>query len=122
MQINYRDKSILEHMIKYCEEIESYILRFGDSKEQFKKDNAYRGACSLDILQIGELSAGLTDEFKSQTTEMPWRDIKSMRNVVDHGYGTLDIDTTWDTIKEDIPILKQFCVDKLNSVPEAANA
>ena len=71
MQISDRDKSVLEHMIKYCEEIESYVLRFGDSKESFEKDNAYRGACSLDILQIGELSASLTDEFKAQATEMP---------------------------------------------------
>lgn len=36
-----------------------------------------------------------------------------MRNVVAHGYGTLDADTTWDTIKEDIPALKAFCVEKL---------
>ena len=113
MQIGDRDRSILEHMIKYCVEIEEFINRFGDNIEMFETDKAYRGACALDILQIGELSANLTDEFKQQTTEMPWRDIKSMRNVVAHGYGTLDIDTTWETIKEDIPTLKAFCLKKL---------
>ena len=114
MQISDRDRSILEHIVKYCDEIEEYVVRFGDSKELFEADNAYRGACSLGILQIGELSANLTDEFKKQTSEMPWRDIKDMRNVVAHGYGTLDFDTTWNTIKEDIPVLKAFCLEKLS--------
>ena len=114
MQINERDRSILEHMIRYCDEIEEYVARFGDSKEAFDNDNAYRAACSLNILQIGELSSNLTDNFKRQTEEMPWRDIKTMRNVVAYGYGTLDADITWNTIKEDIPILKAFCLKKLN--------
>lgn len=61
MQINERDRSILEHMIRYCDEIEEYVARFGDSKEAFDNDNAYRAACSLNILQIGELSSNLTD-------------------------------------------------------------
>jgi len=48
MQISDRDRSILEHMVKYCEEIEGYVARFGDNRELFETDNAYRGACSLD--------------------------------------------------------------------------
>ena len=109
MQISERDRSVLEHIANYCDEIEEFVARFGDDCEIFSQDKAYKGACSLDILQIGELSGSLTDEFKKNTTEIPWRNIRSMRNVVAHGYGTLDVDTTWSTIKEDIPVLKEFC-------------
>ena len=113
MKISERDASILKRMLMYCEEIEEYVTRFGDDFIIFKTDNAYRGACSLNILQIGELSGNLTEEFKAQTAEMPWRDIKGMRNIVAHGYGRLDAETTWNTIKEDIPILKEFCIKKI---------
>ena len=69
----------------------------------------------MDILQIGELSVSLTPKFKEETKEIPWRDIKDMRNVVAHGYGSLDADTTWRTIKEDILELKKFCLEKLQA-------
>lgn len=100
-------------MLKYCEEIEEYVSRFGDSFDVFCEDKAYKGACSLDILQIGELSGNLTEQFKQEYREIPWREIKSMRNIVAHGYGSLDSDTTWKTIKEDIPFLKDFCLRML---------
>lgn len=40
---------------------------------------------------------------------MPWRQIRGMRNVVTHAYGSISIQTTWDTIKQDIPKLREFC-------------
>lgn len=115
MKLSERDRSVLLHMVKYCDEIEEFVERFGDDFDVFCIDKAYKGACSLDILQIGELSVSLTPEFKEETKEIPWRDIKDMRNVVAHGYGSLDADTTWRTIKEDIPELKKFCLEKLQA-------
>ena len=70
MQINERDKNVLEHIVNYCEEIESFVKRFGDDYSQFCKDKAYKNACSLDILQIGELEVHLSDEFKTKTEEV----------------------------------------------------
>ena len=52
MQINERDRSILEHMIRYCDEIEEYVARFGDSKEAFDNDNAYRAAEDVCFLHL----------------------------------------------------------------------
>ena len=45
------------------------------------------------ILQIGELVVFLSDELKMQYDEMPWHDIKSMRNIAAHQYHKFDIDT-----------------------------
>ena len=35
--------------------------------------------------------------------------IKAMRNVVVHAYGSISVQTTWETIEQDIPVLKAFC-------------
>jgi uncharacterized protein with HEPN domain len=32
-----------------------------------------------------------------------------MRNIVAHAYGSINIKDTWDTIKDDIPVLKKYC-------------
>ena len=51
----------------------------------------------------------LTDEFRAQHPAVPWWQIKAMRNIVAHSYGTVDPETTWEIITDDIPILKKYC-------------
>ena len=110
MKPRNRDRSILEHIISYCEQIDETIARFGNSSEAFAKDPIYRNAAALCILQIGELVGKLTEEFRSQHPSIPWRQIKAMRNIVAHNYGTVDPETTWEIITEDIPELKEYCL------------
>lgn len=113
MPVSERDCSILEHIVSYCLDIEDTVLRFGKSYEVFVKDKAYRNACAMCILQIGELGGHLSPEFRSTHRQMPWNEIKSMRNVMAHAYGSLSIEATWETIESDIPALKEFCLTVL---------
>ena len=104
-----RNISVLEHIVSYCQQIEQTVERFGNSTETFQNDPIYRNAAALCILQIGELVGKLTDEFRAQHPAVPWRQIKAMRNIVAHSYGTVDPETTWEIITDDIPALKKYC-------------
>ncbi len=104
-----RDISILEHIISYCDQIAETIRRFGDDYEVFATDYIYRNATALCILQIGELVGKLSDDFKVQHPTIPWRQIKAMRNIVAHSYGSVDPETTWEIIVDDIPALQKYC-------------
>lgn len=104
-----RNISVLEHIISYCEQIEQTVERFGNDAAIFQTDPIYRNAAALCILQIGELVGKLTDEFRAQHPSIPWRQIKAMRNIVAHSYGTVDPETTWEIITDDIPTLKKYC-------------
>ena len=90
MNEDQRDSSILRHIISYCDQIQEAILRFGDDRELFLKDSVYHNAVALCILQIGELVSNLSDDFRAAHTDIPWREIKLMRNIVAHRYGTVD--------------------------------
>ena len=35
---------------------------------------------------------------------------EDFRNIVAHNYGTVDSETTWEILTEDIPALKEYCV------------
>ena len=104
-----RDISILEHIISYCDDIDDAVKRFGDEYEVFCIDKEYRNSCALCILQIGELVGHLSESFKKRYSAMPWNQIKAMRNVVAHTYGSIRVETTWETIKGDIPELRAYC-------------
>lgn len=57
----------------------------------------------------GELAGKLTDEFRAEHPGAPWRQIRGMRNIVAHSYGTVDPEITWEILTEDIPKLKTYC-------------
>lgn len=112
-----RNISILEHIVNYCDQIEETILRFGNSYDVFSNDAIYRNAAAMCVLQIGELAGKLTDDFRAAHPGAPRRQIKGMRNIVAHSYGTVDPETTWEILTEDIPALKRYCA----AIREEAN-
>ena len=111
MKLNSRDKHILEHILEYCNQIVETMERFGVQYELYKDDFVYKNAIALCIIQIGELVGNLTDSFKVHDSAIPWRQIKTVRNIVVHHYGSVDPQVTWEIITTDIPKLKRFCIE-----------
>ena len=70
----------------------------------------YKNATALCVMQIGELTTHLSDDFKKTYTEIPWTQIKALRNVVAHHYGKIDDESLWETLKFDIPKLRDYCL------------
>lgn len=104
-----RDQVILKKIKSYCAEIKKTQLFFGESYLDFKDNSIYKNAVALCILQIGELTGSLSVETKEQFSEVPWRNIKGMRNIVAHKYGDISAITVWEAIMEDIPRLNVYC-------------
>ena len=57
------------------------------------------------IIQIAENSDKLTKKFKEDNTDIPWKNIKGMRNRIVHDYGEVDNTIVYQTINESIPEL-----------------
>lgn len=118
MNVQERDLRILEHILAYCGQIDMAVERFGHSFDLFDSDPVYRNSVALCIVQIGELAGHLSDEFKAANSQIPWRQIKLMRNIVAHRYGTVDNTITWEVVQKDIPDLKTFCSSLLTHSTE----
>jgi len=109
MNHSERDESILRHIVRYCDEITEAISRHGLTLEKVASDNVYKNALAMSILQIGELVNVLSESFRADNNDMPWREIKRMRDKAAHHYGAFDTNTLWETVTEDIPPLKAYC-------------
>ena len=104
------DINRIKHIKRYCEDISATIIRFGNSFDAFQQDTDFYNSISMSIMQIGELSVGLSSEFQDATrTQIPWGLIKGMRNRFAHSYATMDRSDIWETAAADIPNLLQFC-------------
>ena len=110
------DLQRLEHIRDYCDEIQKTIERYGNSFEIFDDDADYQRSVSFCILQIGELSGKLSEEYRLETTkQIQWGPIKAMRNLVDHNYGSMSREIIWETAITDIPVLCEFCEQQLQA-------
>ena len=108
------DLQRIAHIRDYCVEIQKTIVRYGDTFEAFDSDADYQRSVSFSILQIGELSGGLSQEFRQATaTRVQWGLMKGMRNLVAHNYGSMSREIIWETAVTDIPALKNFCDELL---------
>ena len=109
--MNRRDETLVGKMLAYCHEVETAHCFFNDDKALFcDKDQGfvYRNAISMPILQIGELAKNLSEEFRQTHTEIPWRAVTRMRDLLAHRYGTMDYEQMWNTAHESIAELKNF--------------
>ena len=106
-----RDISIIEKIIRYCRQIEDAHLRFDWSFEKFKNDSLYHNAVCMCLMQIGELSNHLSENFKSTHNNIPWNAIRGMRNIVAHEYGNIDFEIVWETASIEIKDLCNFCLN-----------
>lgn len=49
----------------------------------------------------------LTKEFRDSHQSIPWAVIEKMRHVLVHGYYTISPVKVWETVQEDLPVLKE---------------
>ncbi len=94
----------LDDMVQAAERALGYVQ--GLTYEQFAADQRTVDAVSYAIVVIGEAASALRDAGPSLAPEIPWADIRGMRNRVAHEYFGVDVKVLWQTAREDLPALR----------------
>ncbi|WP_407396705.1 DUF86 domain-containing protein [Anaerovibrio sp.] len=104
-----KDKHIMKHILNYCDQVADAVERI-ETLDNLLEDSFYQNALAMPIAQIGELARILSDEYKGKTPDIPWNEIRSMRNHLIHSYGEIDWEKVWYTATQDVPELKEKCL------------
>ena len=76
-----RDIKSLNLIIKYCDDVASDIVRFGDDIEDLIGDESYQRSTAKSIELIGERAKRLSDDITSRFKDVNWHDICKMRDL-----------------------------------------
>lgn len=101
-----KDSVYLRHVLEAIENIEEYLVGF--DYELFLKDKKTVSATVRELEIIGEAANNLSDDFKKKHSEIPFREMSDMRNVLIHEYFGVNAKIVWDTCQLDLPKLKEI--------------
>ncbi len=106
----------LKHTLDAISRIEEYTHNI--SYQIFIKNNLLQDGVIRQIEIIGEATKRLSKEIKEKYSEIPWKDVAGMRDKLIHDYFGVDIGAVWDTIKKDIPFLRNYIKRIASSLKE----
>ena len=98
-------KILLRHILESIGRIEDFTRDV--SKHKFMSLVQTQDAVIRRLEIIGEAARNIPNEFRRKFPEVPWSEMARMRDKLIHKYFGVDLDLTWDIVKEDLPNLKE---------------
>lgn len=100
-----KDRVILQKMLKWASkaQIDYQAVRSEYDPGPFSNPVILT---AFSLAQIGELAGHVSDGLREQYGEIPWKQIKGMRNLIIHDYDGIQMNIVGQTVEEDIPVLK----------------
>ncbi|HTG59187.1 MAG TPA: DUF86 domain-containing protein [Terriglobia bacterium] len=104
-----RVEDYLEPFAQAIERAIQYVEHFG-SVVALQQNQQVQDAVIRNIEIIGEAASRIhkqAPEFVMAHPQLPWIEMRGMRNKMIHNYFDVSLTVVWNTIKHDLPRLKQ---------------
>ena len=108
------NKYLLSKIVKYIDRVIKYTIDV--NYDDFVSESKIQDACFMNLTQIGENAAKIDDDFEKKHPYIKWKEMKGLRNKIVHDYDGINVGIIWDTIKNDLPVLKDQLVKLMNNV------
>ena len=97
----------LGHMCQAIADAQSFTE--GMDQVDFVQDKRTQQAVVMSLIVLGEAATKVMDkypDFAAEHTEIPWRNMRGMRNRIAHGYFDINLEVVWDTVHTALSALK----------------
>ena len=103
-------------IIESIEKIEAYIKDL--DYEDFTGNNMAVDAVLRNLEIIGEAARNIPDDIKERYSDVPWKRIIGLRNIVAHVYFGIDTENIWVIITKNLPDTKPMITKILTELHE----
>jgi uncharacterized protein with HEPN domain len=86
-----------------CRDIQGFVR--GVETARYLQDRQLQMALCMSLGIIGEAASSVSQEFQKLHPEIPWPQMKGLRNRIIHQYFQLDLGILWQIATIDVPAL-----------------
>ncbi len=97
-------EAFAKHILDSINAINSFLGEL--SKSELEKNRLRQSAIIRELEIIGEAVKNLPENVKKEMPDIEWKQIAGMRDKLIHHYFGVDLDIIWDSVKNDLPKLK----------------
>ena len=88
---------------------------------RFTSDVVLRDAVLYNVVVIGEAARYVPAEVQKRHSDIPWREMRDLRNFVAHVYHGVSYRRIWRTITTDLPVIVRRLRLLLEQEPQSAS-
>ncbi len=99
-------KLFIEDILEAMEKIERSTK--GSTYEQFVKNEILVDAVIRNLEVIGEASNNIPEEVREKYSQIPWKRMVGLRNIVIHEYFGVDLSILWEIVTRNLPETKSL--------------
>jgi len=96
------DRVYLLHIRDSARRILEYTA---EGREAFFSETMRQDAVIRNFEIIGEAVKNVSDDFKAARSDIPWKQIAGLRDVLIHHYFGVKLETVWNVIESHLPTL-----------------
>ena len=95
----------LQDILESISAIEEYTRKL--SEKEFLSKQQVQDAVLRRFEIIGEAVKKVDENFKREHSDVPWKEIAGMRDILIHEYFGVNLKRVWLVIKNDLPVFKR---------------
>lgn len=104
----------VEDILDSIDKIESYIKNL--SYDDFIDNQMVIDAVIRNLEIIGEAANNIPKNIRNKNSNIPWKRIIGLRNIVIHGYFGIDLSIIWEIITKNLPKTKPSIIELKNKL------
>ena len=97
------DRIRIQHMLDAAREAMAFAN--GRTVDDLRTDRMLLLALVKEIEILGEAATQISEDFRLSRPDIPWAEIRGMRNRLIHAYSDVNVALVWSTVISDLPEL-----------------
>lgn len=108
------NKHYFKDILEYAKTALDFIKNVNYEEFILDKKIVFATVRALEV--IGESSNRISDEIKEKYPNLPWTEMRGLRNRIIHNYDDIDYTIIWNVLKNEIPKLIMQIEEIINEI------